>query len=103
MLIITFGDTLKRVFKVSEDIHAMFIACLHQRKENTWCVSPFGGAIEQPIFSSDYKEFNGTLRAVIVYFKSAIINVLGKAIPMLDWVEKGFSERRFWQSRFLLR
>ena len=63
-------DVGEHILKPRKDVNALLFARFDKREENAASLSAKIVTMEEPVFSSDYKRFDGALSTVVIYFKT---------------------------------
>ena len=65
----------------------MMFAGFNQREQDTAGLGPYIIAMKEPVLSANNEGFDRSLTSIVVDFKSPILQIKSKGIPMVQWVK----------------
>ena len=78
------SDMSQCIFKPSKGIDTMMFAGFNQREQDTAGLGPYIIAMKEPVLSANNEGFDRSLTSIVVDFKSPILQIKSKGIPMVQ-------------------
>ena len=82
-------DVVEYVFKPGKGVNLMLLASFNEGEEDTASVSAGFIAMKEPVFTTNNKRFNSTLRAIVINFQTAVIEITTQRVQMSGCIEDG--------------